>query len=560
MNNNKIINNFFYSVNKSEPNKKQTNWTLKIFWFVFLITIVIISFVFVGFSFSPNGFSVFKENFKKIFLFSSHLSEFPSYSLWTLSFQSLYISIKSILIGTSLGFITALITATFANTNLFKHKYLSHLITLFIVILRSLPTIFLIYFFSSSFPKELALLLMIFWFSWIWLHKYLIDAYNNIDYYFYNSMLNQGVNKFVCIVKIIFPQLKNKFINYYLFSFESNIRWTTFISSLGFSGIGELIFLAANKNEFQAIGIPIFVCMLFMVVLEISILLINKLLLSKSYSKNSKIINIKKYFSYFLLFILIFFNLYFLFSTNFSGNNTINIELLKSLFTPEFSVFKKYDNLVFDVFLLIFQAITSITIVIFISFFLMFLSSFKLFKYYSIFGIIISSILRNFPTIALFFVINPIFNSPSSTITIILATSSSGIIVKNISESINKIDDYLINHYSMQGFNKFNIYTKLILPTIKNDLFLQISFSFENKFRDIISYSGYGVSVIGSYIDKYQQRNDYNAMNAFILLTFFISLIVVIINFIQSQVLKKGFINYIYSFNWNNIKSLVFVN
>lgn len=524
-------------------------------WFIycFLIIIAIVSFIFVGFQYSDYGFIIFWNNLKKIFVFTNYSIEYPSFSLWDISFFYLWNTLKIVFIGTSIGFICAIITATIGNKNLFEIKAL-WIFNVFIIMLRCFPSIILITFFSNSFSKETVLLLITFWFSWLWLHKYFLDSYSNVNYYGYNILIQQGNNKLMAIIKYVWYKMINKFVSLFLYSLESNIRYVSLISAIGFFGIGELIVFLINNGEYNSLGIPIFSSVIFLCLIELVSFILNKyIFLNQNESKQ----NIIKTIKIIVLTIFIVFILYSCISVNWNNSLTnIDNSIFIGLFKPNFTILNEYNNIGFDFLLLVFQSITILVISFIFALIFIFLNSYRLIKYFSIIGITINTFIRNIPITALFFLLDPLYTNSISTICIVLSIYSTSIIVKNVSESIDNLSIYEINYYKSQGYNIIQIYTKYIWNKFKHYLLLETMFSFENNFRDLIIFGSYGSSAIGHYINIYLSKGQYANASAFVWIAFIILIIICLITFITlncvkikqySEIYKKKLINFFHN-------------
>lgn len=546
---NKISKKIFYSFHDDSKNYKKINPIIKISFYITLLLLIIISFTFINFKFSSNGFEIFINNIKRIFILNPKIEQYPNSNLWILSIKYLWLSIQGVIIGTSIGFLTAFMTSTLSNKNIFKIYFLGNIINIIITILRALPIIFFIYLFKLSFSKNLAFIFLITWFSWIWLHKYMCEHYNNINYYLFDLLQKQGCNFFISFFKSIVYQVNNKFISLFIYSFESNMRWNSLLGTLGFIGIGELINLS-QENQFESMGIPIVVIMIFMLFMELMVFLFNKyILIHKSIELNKK--NIKTNINYKtiikIIFLLLIISLLIssIFSIDWNESYNFNDSFMKSIFNPNWSILTFKSNITNDIFLLIFQTLTIMCISTFLSIIFLFISSNKIFGYYSLIGTTITTIIRAIPSIALLFILSPLFKDSSSTICLILGILSSTIITKNVNEVINKLDSNIINYFYMQGYGKLYIFFKYIIPKIKKYYLSQILFEWESKYRDIITYGSYGVSRIGTNIDLYESKTQYSNMAPFIWILFFITFIVIIISFLIKELSSKNIFYFI---------------
>lgn len=547
-----VNSNLFFSYYGDDKKNKNTIFTTKfkiIGWIIF-VAIIIVSFVMVGFNYSPYGFKVFINNLTKIFSFDSNISLYPNQSLWVLSIEFLWLSLEGVVVGTTIGFILAFISAYLSNKHFIKTNIVYNTLNVILPILRALPTIIFIYYFSKSYSSNLALYLLFTWFSWLWIHKYMIEIYSSINYYPYYVYLNQGFNRFTAFIKVILPQVNNRFISLYLYSFESNMRWNSLLGTLGFVGIGQLINYAQN-NRFNNMGIPVLVIMIFMLFLELFIYLINRYVLvhiNKEFDfkkdKFKKPINWQSIIKIILISFLSILFIVCLILLSINQKENINNSIFSSLFNPNWTILNNKDNLFFDVLMLFFQSISIMVIAVAFSLLLIFISSYKLFRYYSLFGIFLTAIIRSIPIIALFFVINPIYSSPTSTICVILGIASATVITKNINESINKIDSKIINYYLMQGYLKITIFFKYILFYIRKELYTITLFEYESKLRDLITYGSFGSSSIGYYIDYYASKSQYNNMTPFIWISIFVTLFIIFTNYLYKYfILEKNSID-----------------
>lgn len=553
---NKISNNFFYSFSTNDKTHKKLNSWTKICFYLILLIFTVVSFIFINFHFSKNGLEIFYNNLKKIFVFNNRIEQYPNSNLWLLSVEYLWRSIKGVIIGTSIGFIIAFITSTLSNKNIIKIKFIDKIINFTIALLRAFPIIFFIYLFKLSFSKNLSFILLISWFSWIWLHKYMSEYYNNINYYLFEALQKQGTNFFISFFKSIIYQINNKFISLFMYSFESNMRWNSLLGTLGFIGIGELINLS-QENQFESMGIPITIIIIFMLFLEVIIFTFNKfILIHKSTEINKKNINYKIIFKLLFFITIIVLIIISISTISWDENIKFNYSFIKSIFNPNWSILNYKTNIWNDIFLLISQTIVIMTISTFFSIIFIFISSNKIFGYFSLIGSFITTIIRAIPAIALLFIISPLFKDSSSTICLILGISSSTIISKNVNETINKLDSNIINYFYMQGYSKFYIFFKYIIPKVKGYYLSQILFEWESKYRDIITYGSYGVSSIGTNIDLYESKAEYSNMAPFIWIIFFITLLAIFITFITKILFRQNILYFIdkYKKIWMRLK------
>ena len=500
----------FYYVKKMffcqiKSNDLITKKTIRPFWkhlfSILLISIIIFSLSTLNFSFNYEGFKLFWQNMRDFFKFSTNSTYFQfgiKKNLFILSLIFFYKTFSLTLVGTFLGFVLALLTSYFANKN--TYKWYSLPIKLLILLLRSFPELLYIYLFSGSkiFSNYLSLLFIYAWFTWLWLHKYFLEIYENIDYSFYFISIKQGNNRIRAFLKEIFSRVSNRFISLFFFSFESNIKWGTIISSLGVFGIGSLIDYANYSQNFTEMGIPIAILFSFLIFLEIIFYFINKYLLQA----NTKILNSKEYkyllkrdipfrsiIKSILFFSIFIYSIIILSKLDYKIGKYGEIkEIFKYFFNPSFI---NVNYVISSIFI---ELIPYSTLISFLSFFvtllLLPLTSRKLFNNKtSIIFKIINTFFRILPVIFIFYLFYPIFNSSLFLLIICLIFHSIFKNIKQINELIDNVDLNIINNFRKQGWNKFWIYTKFIMPYIKKDLISIFLFNFELNIRNLITYS-----------------------------------------------------------------------
>lgn len=62
---------------------------------------------------------------------------------------------------------------------------------------------------------------------------------------------------------------KKKFISYYFYAFETNLRWSAILANLGYLGMGILINPQENPVNYSQLLVPLFVLVSFLFLLEI---------------------------------------------------------------------------------------------------------------------------------------------------------------------------------------------------------------------------------------------------------------------------------------------------
>ncbi|UUD36204.1 transporter permease [Mycoplasmopsis citelli] len=454
----------------------------------------------------PDGSDIFLRNFKKIFTFSSVSTFETGGNLWIKSLQFLFINIKYVIAGTFVGFVIALITSFFSSDQ-FNNKIICNTFKFVLFFLRAVPEIVFILIFKNTLESaDTILLLAYFWFSWLWLHKYFVEVFKTVDTKFYYLSIRMGNSKIRSFFREIYPRIDNKIIGLLLYSFESNIRWASLLSNFGLIGIGLLTNHAAQNagTNIEQLGIPLLILILFILSLELGDYLFRNFVLKHlpfiKISKNNFLkwiqINWQKIFKLILLLFLIIFSIYIFFSLNYSiFKNNFLLSYTNNFFKPDFSVFNlsifsiEFNPIIQSLQIWIHTFFTLIILFFLVLLFLPFLIENQNSKYTITLTKFWLIVFRSVPSIIVFFVFSPLFNSSSTLILIILAFHSCGSILKQLSDSVNKIDASKFKNLKLIGWGKFKIYKHYVLPYLKKDLVTLFTIYMEIMFRSIILYS-----------------------------------------------------------------------
>lgn len=535
--------NVFYNWVSTNKNYKKLNlwikWTISIIVFV----IIVLSFVSVGFKIAPTGSNLFFENLKLFFTFYDKSKYFPEQSLWNVSLVYLLLTIKQTLLGTIVGFALALITS-YLSFKLFINKFSSLVISIIVNVFRFLPILMVIYYIQLSYTKELGLFIVLLWFTWLWAHKYLIEIYRNIDYSLYFQRIIEGDNKFISFFKTVFHQVNTRVVSLFLYSFESNVRWSTILGTLGLTGIGQLI--QQGTQDFSTMGIPVLMISVFLVFSEILIFTFKKVFIEekipfvkKDFNENRylKYRKFKKVFSIVSILVLISFIVYAFVSSDFNSlKNDSGKVFIEQVFAPDWNILKS-SSLTIPIWQqivnLLGQIIVVLTISILVLLLTLFLGNKFLFKKTYFLIHILNSIVRAIPPIAILFLVDSIYFDTSSALTIALAISLSTTLFKIINEKNEKIDSYSIQIMFLSGYSRCMIFKNYVLYKIRNDIITVGIFEFENTFRNLIIYGSYsGATEISSQLDYLFKRSLYDKMGAFFWLIF---ICIIVINILLSM-------------------------
>ncbi|MCU4116862.1 hypothetical protein N8G13_00055 [Mycoplasma zalophi] len=523
---------FTYSLYKNNKLiKTKLKPQAKILVALFLVTIAIFAIWRTNFSASYGGISLFFESLKNIFKPFQTSSYLQEKNLWILSLKFLWLSFKVTFLGTVLGTILALFTALIGNIKT-NNKFQSYTIRFIILFFRSFPELIYLYFFTTSLNGEISSILLISWFSWIWLHKFISEAIENVPSNIYRRLIKLGYSKTHILFRYIYPSIKNKIIIFSLYSFESNLRWTSVFSTLGVVGIGQLLNYANESiYKMHELLIPLLVFVVFISILEwFSYITNNYLLVAKSkkiteenFSKikqNKKIKTTVILFIFATIIISTIFMLFTIKNAHFYPNALKSI--FKDLINPNWNIITQNDNIfliILDLFLEIYITILLAIILTYIN--LRFTNQktnniifMHIFRF-------ISTFIRIIPTIVIFFTIGIIFKRPAAAFVISFAIHSSTVISKQLNESISKIEDKNINNLIRQGWSKGRIFRSYIIPYTKNNSSTFLILEVEKNIRNFINYGLFGASNFGLAM-VYSQRTSYRDITPYVWISVFL--------------------------------------
>ena len=518
---NKIKNLFF--IKYKDTSDKETNWIkrdyIRILIFLLVLLVLFFSFYQLDFSFNIRGLKIFKDNLRDLLKVNNHDPNYPSNTILENSLWFMWKTFLFTSLGTFVGFSLALITSFFGSRIIFS-KAVTFLIEIVTIFLRSFPALIIIYLVQQGFEKNLAASLILFWFSWLWSHRYLQDIFNNTNKSLYFLYIQKGYSKMKAFYKSIIGKNTNKIIMIFFFSFESNLRFSAILGSFSLPGIGNLINSNWQQNNYQNLAIPIMILILVIFSFELIIFAFNKWLLSdhtkkvsKKYIKNCKRyrISFKNIIKISLLLFFVSISIYELIQINW---NFILIKkfwnYLNIIFHPDLSLWKNnfYQNPWIDVF----KLLTNGVVIIFISFFLAlvfsFLSCSKIMPSFIFLPFrFINTLFRSVPTLIIFIIINPLFIDETLIGVLAISFGTTSVLTKQFTESFNTISKQKIDVYRKRGKTFLWIFIFYMFLENKKDLYAYAYFAYNNALRTLVVLGIFGVSIIGSNIYGYQQRN-----------------------------------------------------
>ncbi|TNK93401.1 hypothetical protein C4M98_05145, partial [Mycoplasmopsis pullorum] len=201
----------------------------------------------------------------------------PDYSqnLFWVCLKMMFWSIKAVVFGNLFGFLLAFFTSILITQNLYIKKYTATIAKIIVICLKALPSLIPLFLLTEGFGGLLGASLIIFWFTWLWLTRYLNNIYENANLKKYWELRRIGYSLLKAFYKTVLLEHKNKVFLYFLFSFESNLRWTSVLGQVGVYGIG--FYINQFKNKYQYLGIFLIIFCLFIGVLELILYLSNLL-------------------------------------------------------------------------------------------------------------------------------------------------------------------------------------------------------------------------------------------------------------------------------------------
>ncbi|MDW2919517.1 ABC transporter permease subunit [Mesomycoplasma ovipneumoniae] len=524
------------------------------FTFVFLV-LFIVSFYSIFSEINYNGWNLFKKNLTDLFAFSNK-HPYYSDSVFSLSMRFLWITIKYTFLGTFIGATLAFFSALFSS-QFIKNKYLKSIIWWIIIILKSFPIPFIIDPLQLIFAPKLAAILIVTWFSWIWLHRYFYSFLNSLDLSGYQKAIIKGKNRFFAFKNEILPFVINKFIGLFLFSFEANIRWTTIISATGVIGIGILINDGVQNPAlgWKIVGIPLAVLLVFATFLEFLIIFFNKFILHKRSvnvnQKNKYILWLKVNYNWILriffgFLILTLFIISILDIESWKVNQHQINRFFGSLFVIDWSVFLqgKLDNPIYMVWNLLAQVIVCLAIIAVVSILWLLAANEKLNHWikWSFFKFLLN-FFRIIPSIVIFYLFLSFAVQPILWVTFLVGIKNGLGMAKKLNETLNSIDWQKYKLLRLRQWSKFKTITHYIFPLIYKEYFKYLSVQISDSIHDLLLYGIFGGSLLGQKLSSLSQTGiagDRTAFFTFSWVTWFLILsIEIVIISIQNNYFKK---------------------
>lgn len=560
-----LKNNFFFEwyYDQNRVLKKHLRWWVKFTISLIVIILLLTLFIFNNVTIYPNGLNVFKFYIKTLFNPTSVSSSYPTTSLWLLSWNFLLITLGNIFLGSIAGWLAGILTAYFLCFKIHKN-YLCLLFNGFLLALRAFPVFVFIGIWQIGFDPFSTAIMIFFWFTWLWLHKYFINVFFGINLNQYNFYYKLGFKKFGLFYQYIYPQIKSKAFLFLISAIESNLRWVSILGSLGIVGIGKLIYdpiVGAQKN-FNEILIPFVFLFFVLIIFEIMLIFFDKQE-QINYVKKRKNFDLKKmaktvyYLDKFKLGLFLFFFIIIIYSftqiTFIAPSNSNMLTYIKNLFFINETIFftSNLNNNPFFLMLQIFQqTITILFWIIILGIFWGIFSSQKIVnKHFARFFIGWNLLMRSFPTILLFYLFNPIFNSAQSTVIIILTFHGSFSFAKRVNSILYSVSTVKLKEYLSLNYSRIWILINFIWPYIKKDIFNFSKFEFENILRDVVVMGVFGASLFGQKFEAFATRNP----QSFTTYVWSFWIVIILINILINISYKKHWLTFVTVMKKNNI-------
>ncbi len=505
--NNFSIKDKFFNESVSTQNIRHKG-PINIYWksiiAILLIAFFVFSIYYIDFGFSNNGLRLLGQNLKSFFSPSLQSQKYGT-NLFTTSLKFLWTSIKVVFLGTIFGLIFSLLSSYLSNYKMNK-KYVAIVAKIFVIFLRLVPELFFIYLFKISFDKTLAIAAIFSWFTWLWLHEYFSQIIENSNFTIFYHLLKAKRTKLKAFWIEILPQIKAKIINYVLYAFESNLRWSAILFEFGFLGIGLLIYPNETNINYSELLIPLLILTIFIFVLELinygikQIFFISKTKEPnlKKYNKNSAFKKTLAVLIILLIMILFAIGIYSVsketiyFGQGFSYMHDFFAANWKAV---NWSFSNGVAEMILQFACLLYLSMATLYLIAYAK---LFIASKQLFKNKIVaIGKFENSLIRAIPTVSIFILISTLFVNFYAPFVIAFAIHGASSLSKNLDSSINKISQNKVNILINKGYNKFAIFKNFIMPNIKRDLITFLGFELEKLTRNFITYGLYGASKLG---------------------------------------------------------------
>ncbi|WP_129724543.1 hypothetical protein [Mycoplasmopsis gallopavonis] len=356
-----------------------------------------------------------------------------------------------------------------------------------------------------------------FWFTWLWVHRYFVELLDatNLRRYWLSRKLGKGF--IYSFYYYVFLVNKNKYFMNFLFSYESNIRWSAILGSIGIFGIGSLF--KNYQSDSSYLGITVLFLMLTIFSFELILFLFNRFLSSqKGFYKKEQVFskslryNWQKYlfwgFFAIILFLVIF--SFWKISKLSEGQAIFNAQQFqksfKTLFSLNFEDVTKNPKIYLVYFDMLKQSYVALVFGTLWAIVFAYNASEKISLWFNSLGHkFLLSLIKAVPILIFFRLINPLLATQAA-ITLALSISVFRSLVKQIISGINSLSQKQLSSLKKLYGSKFKMYYNFVLPHLYKLIRGNFIFEIENTYRNALNYSlftGIGVYSRISYYQKY---------------------------------------------------------
>ncbi|UQS86859.1 phosphonate ABC transporter, permease protein PhnE [Nicoliella spurrieriana] len=178
-------------------------------------------------------------------------------------------TIQMALIGTTIGALIAAPFSILAARNIVKNPVLRLIIRFILDLVRTLPDLLLAALFVAIVgigPTAGVFTLAIFSFGVV--SKLFYETVESIDNGPLEALEAAGANKIQVVIFAVVPQIINRFVGYFLYAFEINVRSSTVLGYLGAGGIGVYLQRSLSSFMYNQTAVIIIVILVVVVIID----------------------------------------------------------------------------------------------------------------------------------------------------------------------------------------------------------------------------------------------------------------------------------------------------
>lgn len=526
--------------NNYMKNKKIKN----IFITILLFLLILLS----SFMVDVNIISLFEGSPKMLNLIARMLR--PDFFYFQKIIPAILDTFEITLIASVLGtFISIPVSILISKKSPFNKK-ITALISTILAFLRTIPTLiwaaFLVSMFSvGKFSGIIATLII----ACLIGTRLLVEHIDNISENKIYSIKSTGANSFQILLYCIIPEIEDNIISVFFILLESCLRSAAVLGLVGAGGIGQVLWTNLNMFKYDNVATIILVLFLSIYCMDIVSLKVRKKLNSNILKENknqdrklqeknfqNKKIR-KKVFHLFIFIFVIYLSVKPLAITRerFLVGLTQGKYILVNLFKPDFSYSYKLieglsESLGIAIFATIFGAILSFIMVRFTA---INLNHSKIISY----GLkALANVFRTFPpmiTAIIFF--RGVGPGPLAG-ALSLSLYTAGVMTKIYSESVENINENILNSLRSTGATNSQIYIRGVFPESISTFFSLLLYRMESNIRNSTILGLIGAGGIGTSLSMNIQWRNWNKVGLLLLGS---SLMIILFDIISRQIRNK---------------------